>query len=64
MSSSNPVKSSERHIILDVLRGIAILGICLANFQEFSLYSFQTKEVAVNKLTDFSTYYINIKKRQ
>jgi uncharacterized protein len=45
MSSSNPVKYSERHIILDVLRGIAILGICLANFQEFSLYTFQTKEV-------------------
>ena len=34
-----PVKPSERHIILDVLRGVALLGIALANFTEFSLYS-------------------------
>lgn len=36
-----PVRSSERHIILDALRGFAILGICLANYPEFSLYNFQ-----------------------
>ena len=41
----SPVKSSERHVILDVLRGIALAGICLANFPEFSLYTFQPKEV-------------------
>ncbi len=35
-----PVKISERHIILDALRGFAIFGIALANFTEFSLYSF------------------------
>lgn len=35
-----PVKSSERYVILDVLRGLALLGIALANFPEFSLYSF------------------------
>ena len=40
-----PVKSSERYAILDVLRGIALLGICLANYPEFSLYTFQSKEV-------------------
>ncbi|MDR1054983.1 MAG: DUF418 domain-containing protein [Prevotellaceae bacterium] len=40
-----PVRSSERHAILDVLRGIALFGICLANYPEFSLYTFQTKEV-------------------
>lgn len=34
----NPVK--QRHIILDSLRGLALLGICLANFPEFSLYTF------------------------
>ena len=39
-----PVASSERHAILDVLRGIALLGICLANYPEFSLYTFQAKE--------------------
>lgn len=35
-----PVKISERYIILDVLRGFALLGIAIANFPEFSLYSF------------------------
>lgn len=37
-----PVKASERHVILDALRGFALLGICLANFPEFSLYTFKT----------------------
>ena len=41
----NPVVSSERHLILDFLRGFALLGICLANFPEFALYTFQKKEV-------------------
>lgn len=41
-----PVKSSERHVILDVLRGLALLGIALANFPEFSLYSFLPVEAA------------------
>ena len=35
-----PVSVSERHLILDVLRGFALLGIIMANFPEFSLYSF------------------------
>ena len=39
-----PVKSSERYAILDVLRGIALFGICLANYPEFSLYTFQSSE--------------------
>ena len=41
-----PVKPSERHVILDVLRGLALLGIALANFTEFSLYSFLPVEAA------------------
>jgi uncharacterized protein len=40
-----PVSTSERQVILDVLRGIALSGICLANYSEFSLYTFQPKEV-------------------
>lgn len=35
-----PVEARQRHIILDALRGFALLGICLANYPEFSLYSF------------------------
>lgn len=34
------VKPQKRYIILDSLRGLALLGICLANFPEFSLYTF------------------------
>ena len=30
----------KRYVILDALRGFAILGICLANFPEFSLWTF------------------------
>ena len=41
-----PVRSSERYVILDVLRGLALLGIALANFPEFSLYSFLSVEAA------------------
>lgn len=36
----SPVEVKQRHIILDALRGFALLGICLANYPEFSLYSF------------------------
>ncbi len=35
-----PVRSSQRFVILDALRGFALLGIALANFPEFSLYTF------------------------
>lgn len=46
MSENNltaPVK--DRAEILDILRGIALLGICLANYPVFSLYVFQKPEV-------------------
>ena len=39
-----PVESKKRYVILDALRGFAILGICMANYPEFSLYSFMTDE--------------------
>lgn len=41
----SPVNTKERYIILDALRGFALFGICLANYSEFSLYSFQSNEV-------------------
>lgn len=51
MERISPVQPKERFIILDVLRGIALLGICLANFPEFSLYTFQKSEVAASMPT-------------
>ncbi|MBM7421325.1 MULTISPECIES: DUF418 domain-containing protein [Chryseobacterium] len=41
----SPIQSKQRILILDVLRGIALLGICLANYPEFSLYSFLDSSV-------------------
>ena len=38
MTPSYPVR--KRYVVLDALRGFAILGIILANFPEFSLWSF------------------------
>lgn len=40
-----PIQSKERSVILDALRGFALLGICLANFPEFSLYTFLNSEI-------------------
>lgn len=42
---SGPVAPGERYLVLDVLRGLALLGICLANFPEFSLTSFLHPDV-------------------
>ena len=41
----NPISTKQRYIILDTLRGLALFGICLANFPEFSLYTFQSNRV-------------------
>lgn len=45
-TSLAPVAASKRHIFLDALRGFALLGVCLANYPEFSLYSFHPDSVA------------------
>lgn len=44
--SVTPVRThaKERAAILDILRGFALLGICLANAGYFSLYIFQKQE--------------------
>ncbi len=41
----SPVAASRRHVFLDALRGFALLGVCLANCPEFSLYTFQPDPV-------------------
>lgn len=41
----SPVSNSKRYIVLDALRGFAVLGICLANYPEFSLYTFLNSDV-------------------
>lgn len=57
----SPVKSTERFIILDALRGFALLGIAMANFPEFSLYTFMSAEDAAAlpfSATDKWTHYL------
>lgn len=39
-----PITEKQRHVILDALRGFALLGICLANLPEFGLWTFLSKE--------------------
>ncbi len=41
---NGPTTERERHIILDVLRGLALCGIALANFPEFALWTFLSSE--------------------
>lgn len=60
-----PVKTSERYVILDALRGFAILGICAANYPEFSLYTFQDKEITdamptadIDRVLRFLLYFL------
>lgn len=57
MSSASPVEASKRHIILDALRGFALLGICMANFPEFSLYSFLSDGAKTQMPTSACDYW-------
>lgn len=41
-----PVRQKERFAILDILRGLALVGIAVANFPEFALYTFLKPEAA------------------
>lgn len=60
---SGPTEIRERHLILDVLRGLALAGIALANFPEFGLWTFLSGEeqsmmptAAVDRVTRFLQY--------
>lgn len=62
---AGPTQSTERHIILDALRGFALLGICLANYPEFSLYTFRSPEnmaampsAGIDRITHFLQYIL------
>ena len=41
----SPTTAKERHVVLDALRGMALLGIALANFPEFALWTFLSADV-------------------
>lgn len=59
------IGTSYRYDILDILRGIALLGICLANFGELSLYTFQAQQVTaamptarIDRMVGFLRYFL------
>ena len=39
-----PTTEKQRHLILDILRGFALMGIALANYPEFALWTFLSAE--------------------
>lgn len=49
-----PVRSSERYVILDVLRGLALLGIALANFPELAEVIVNGRSLGILWKTHFS----------
>lgn len=40
MTKREPISERQRHLILDLLRGFALIGIAMANFPEFALWTF------------------------
>ena len=42
--TTGPTTERQRHLILDLLRGLALMGIALANFPEFALWTFLSAE--------------------
>lgn len=53
------MKRQNRIIVLDSLRGFALLGIALANYPEFSLYSFLSEEQATTMSTATTDVWIH-----
>ncbi len=64
MNTAQPVEASKRYVILDALRGFALLGICMANFPEFSLFSFlsdeQTGKLPHPELDSLTRWFLSI----
>jgi uncharacterized protein len=63
LDKNSPVETIGRYRILDALRGMALAGICLANFPEFALYTFQKQEIveampsaAVDRIVKYLQY--------
>ncbi len=60
---SGPTGAGERYVFLDALRGLALLGIALANFPEFALWTFLSSDAqaemptaSVDRLVRFLQY--------
>lgn len=63
--SIGPTPAKQRYVVLDALRGLALLGIALANFPEFGLWTFLSAEAqasmptaAVDRVVRFFHYWL------
>ena len=64
-SPLSPTTAKERHVVLDALRGLALLGIALANFPEFALWTFLSADeqsamptAGVDRIVRFMQYML------
>ena len=62
---TGPTTERQRHVILDALRGLALMGIALANFPEFALWTFLSSEqqaamptAYIDKIVRFLQYLV------
>ena len=62
---TGPTTERQRHLILDLLRGLALMGIALANFPEFALWTFLSGEqqaamptAGIDRLVRFLQYLL------
>lgn len=63
--ANGPVTEKQRYAVLDALRGFALLGIILANFPEFGLWTFLSDEAqqmmstaSVDRVVRFFHYFL------
>lgn len=59
MNSLAPVQLKDREVFMDVLRGIAILGIFIANLQYFSFYSPKASGAFINQSLDHQFTFLH-----
>lgn len=50
--ADGPTAARQRYVVLDALRGLALLGIALANYPEFALWTFLSPSEQSNMPTD------------
>ena len=60
--SEGPVSEKQRYLILDALRGFALMGIALANFPEFALWTFlspsEQSEMATGGIDEVLRFFL------
>lgn len=56
----SPTTAKERHVILDALRGLALLGIALANFPEFALWTFLSLSLSLFRHLDGNLVILSV----